>query len=90
MNALLALLPLIPELIQAVELLGKGFPGTGAIKKDLVLNAVRTVAKDAAEAGLIHGDGSPLLAGAAKLIDGYVAIYNATSIFRHEPREERN
>jgi len=79
--SLLQLLGLLPALINAVEVLFKGFPGQGTVKKDVVMKGIDGVVAVAGAAG-VNTDGWSRIA--SQLVDDYVAVQNAIGTFTHE------
>ncbi len=82
---LLGILGLLPTLINAVELLFMAFPGQGAVKKPLVLDAVGQLVTLATAAGVNTAGWAETASG---LIDGYVAVKNALGEFEHGGKDK--
>jgi hypothetical protein len=66
----------ILALINAVETLFSGFPGQGAIKKDVVMGAVSAIATLAKVS-------TQTISTISVLVDGYVAVQNSIGAFHH-------
>ena len=79
---LLSLFTAAGQLVNAIELLFKAFPGRGKIKKQTAMSALTQLLDAARKAGLAFNS-EDLLARLSKYIDAYVAIQNVAWIFSH-------
>lgn len=79
---LLSLFTAAGQLVNAIELLFKAFPGRGKIKKQTAMSALAQLLDAARKAGLAFNS-EDLLGKLSKYIDAYVAIQNALGLFEH-------
>ncbi len=76
---LLALLGVLPNMINAVETIVGAFPGKGAVKKEMVMSGLQALVAGAQSLGVKIDP--KVLQDASKYIDGYVALQNAAGAF---------
>ncbi len=79
---LLTLFSAAAQLVNAIEVLFKAFPGQGKVKKRTAMTALSDLLDAVRTAGLSF-DSEDLLANLSKYIDAYVAIQHAAGIFAH-------